>query len=221
MNQVSLLGLGLKSGSNIWGMGQTDADLTVIERIFRLNETSRNYITVACGRDEYTGTNTISSELTIMEVQDGWDNVLNQPKLSVPIIDAKINNQHLLAYMDKDGFMKSNGKKISLKSSLTTLNSGSNVGGNPVVMFDSGFTYSQVPSSVAKAIYGGVKGAKLQTSGKWTLPCDAELNLSISLGGRWYPVHPLDVNFSFEGNTVCTGGVSTFLYRNWSEPSLI
>lgn len=47
----------------------------------------------------------------------------------------------------------------------------------------------------------------------WTFPCEQELNISISIGGVKYPVHPLDTSSKdlgfndANGNFVCVGTV--------------
>ena len=87
--------------------------------------------------------------------------------------------------------------------------------GQLVVVFDSGFTYNQVPRSVSDAIYGRVQGAVYDTKNQWwTIPCGQLLNITINMGGTAYPIHPLDtVDNSLgitdaNGNTVCIGAVS-------------
>ena len=65
------------------------------------------------------------------------------------------------------------------------------------------------------AIYSGAKGAKYFNipeldEDKWVVDCDAELNVSFKIGGRTYPIHPLDVTWSQTGDsgeTFCYGTV--------------
>jgi hypothetical protein len=65
------------------------------------------------------------------------------------------------------------------------------------------------------AIYSGAKGAKLVdiagfNGETWVVDCDAELNVSFKIGGRAYPIHPLDVTrqqTDDSGKTFCFGTV--------------
>jgi len=84
--------------------------------------------------------------------------------------------------------------------------------GELVAVFDSGFTFSQVPRDVADAIYGRVQGAQYDEQNQyWTVPCGQYLNVSLNFGGTNYPVHPLDTvddNFHItnpSGNSACIG----------------
>ena len=84
--------------------------------------------------------------------------------------------------------------------------------GQLVAVFDSGFTFSQVPREVSDAIYGRVKNAVYDSDSEyWTIPCGQELNITFNFGGNKYPVHPLDTvddNFGIKnaaGDRVCIG----------------
>jgi len=79
-------------------------------------------------------------------------------------------------------------------------------------VFDSGFTFPQLPRSVSDAIYGCVQGAQYDTNEQlWLVPCDQMLNISFNFGGMNYPIHPLDtVSNDFNrtdsnGNPICVG----------------
>lgn len=64
-------------------------------------------------------------------------------------------------------------------------------------------------------MYSAAKGASLQNLNSlggetWVIDCDAEVNVSFSIGGQTYPVHPLDTNqigVDDSGNTICFGAV--------------
>jgi len=64
-------------------------------------------------------------------------------------------------------------------------------------------------------MYSGAKGAKLTNllsfSGDvWVIDCDADVNVTFLIGGRSYPIHPLDMNqqgADDSGNEICYGPV--------------
>ena len=46
----------------------------------------------------------------------------------------------------------------------------------------------------------------------WTLPCNVEVNISFNLGGKNFPVHPLDTSLDVnvtddDGNKICVSAV--------------
>jgi len=76
------------------------------------------------------------------------------------------------------------------------------------------YTLNQVPEYVADAIYSSVPGARKElielASGEvYVLPCDAEVNVSLSFGGQVIPIHPLDAviggYLDADLNPVCVG----------------
>jgi hypothetical protein len=44
----------------------------------------------------------------------------------------------------------------------------------------------------------------------WTIPCDAEVNITIKIGGVTFPIHPLDTSLYWveNGEQICIGSVS-------------
>jgi hypothetical protein len=68
--------------------------------------------------------------------------------------------------------------------------------------------------TVSDAIYSRVPEAKFEnltmTGPVWTLPCNAEVNITLLFGNKSFPIHPLDTSFSMtnsSGNEICVGGV--------------
>lgn len=80
-------------------------------------------------------------------------------------------------------------------------------GNKAVACLDSGTSYSYVSADVCKAIYGGVPGAKYDSStGQWLLPCDAEIDMAIQINDHVYPLNPLDVSpTSLTDPSICIG----------------
>ncbi|KAH7927810.1 acid protease [Leucogyrophana mollusca] len=204
-----LIGLGPSSGSVIRYEGGTSAADPPLDRIFRQNASMPNYMSVLLGRSDdpdepYPG------DLTIGEPLSEYSDILNQPKHAVTYTSVA-GNQHWQTLLDPNGIIGPNGQPIPIKSQV----SNSSNPNNPVVVFDTGFTLPQVPSSVAKALYGNVKGAALQNvSGVgeiWVLPCDEEVNATFLFGGVEFPIHPLDLNF-LAGDDFCVGAFQPFSY---------
>lgn len=79
----------------------------------------------------------------------------------------------------------------------------------------------KLPRSVSDAIYGKIPGAELANVSSiglvWTLPCDAEVNLTFKFAGKSFPINPLDTSLDTsldginvtdsEGNAACVGAV--------------
>ncbi|KAG6880052.1 hypothetical protein C0992_007369 [Termitomyces sp. T32_za158] len=76
-----------------------------------------------------------------------------------------------------------------------------------VVLMDSGSSFTYAPKAICDAIYGGIAGAKFDSSsGQWIVPCDFEIDMALQIGGQVFPVHPLDVTPSgLASNGVCVG----------------
>ncbi|KAF8204971.1 aspartic peptidase A1 [Pholiota molesta] len=76
-----------------------------------------------------------------------------------------------------------------------------------VVLMDSGSSYTYAPVDICNAIYSGVPGASYDASlGYWRVPCSAEIDMALQIGGQVFPIHPLDVNPSTAVDpTLCIG----------------
>ncbi|KAF8895612.1 aspartic peptidase A1 [Infundibulicybe gibba] len=204
-----LIGFGPNSGSLIRKkLDKGDAGNTMLSRIFEQDRTTGNYISLLLDRkgdpsDLFTG------QMTVSEIVPGFENITSMPKLDVDTVSKLLKaEQHWQALTDKNnGIIGPDGQAIKIKSIVPRAPSG-----QLVAVFDSGFTFSQVPRDVADAIYGRARGAIYDTEQElWTLPCGQVLNLTFNFGGLPYPVHPLDVvddNFSktdANGNKICIG----------------
>jgi hypothetical protein len=63
-----------------------------------------------------------------------------------------------------------------------------------VVLMDSGASYTYAPTEICEAIYGNISGASYDSSiNQWVVPCDAEINMALQIGGQVFPIHPLDL----------------------------
>jgi len=205
---AGLIGLGPNSGSVIRSKVDSDAGDAVLNRIFEQNKTTQNYISFLLNRAGDSNESFIG-QLTISEVVPGYENITNQPRLSVEMVAGLINeNQHWQILTDKDnGVTGPDGRVIDISSIVPKAPDGT-----LVAVIDSGFTLPQVPRAVSDAIYGRVQGAVYDTTQQfWTLPCGQLLNISFNFGGVNIPIHPLDtVNNDFHykdsnGNPACVG----------------
>jgi len=151
--------------------------------------------------------------MTISEILPEFQNISNQPRLPVSILRSNISfDQHFLVLLDPDGIIGPDGKAIKTTSnaSFAPPHNQSQL----QVVFDTGFTFPQLPEYVVNAIYSGAKGAQLNqvSSGVtlWTVDCEAEINVTFKIGGQLYPVHPLDVVRELTDSTGDSGCYGTF-----------
>ncbi|KAG5644773.1 hypothetical protein DXG03_007681 [Asterophora parasitica] len=204
-----LFGLGPNKGSVIRKKMDKNIGDTTLTHIFQQqNNPSDSYITFLLDRKSDPSA-TFKGQLTISELASGFENITSTPKLDVDKVNRLLSSdQHWQAITDKNnGIIGPDGNAISVKSIVP---------GAPdhtyVAVFDSGFTFSQVPRDVSDAIYGRVQGAVYDEQNDiWTVPCGQYINISIQFGGNTFPVHPLDTvddNFGWkdaQGNRVCIG----------------
>ncbi|KAJ7130896.1 aspartic peptidase A1 [Mycena filopes] len=203
-----LIGLGPNEGSAIQEKLDGSAGDTLLNRIFQQNKTTANYITFLLDRKNDPG-EPFTGQFTIGVPAAGYENITSQEKLNVESVHKLLEDQqHWQALTTKDNTVVGpDGTVIDIDSIVPKAPDG-----QMVAVFDSGFTFSQVPRDMADAIYGRVQGAVYDTKNEWwTVPCTQLINLTFSFGGVAFPIHPLDVvddNFKIldkSGNHVCIG----------------
>jgi hypothetical protein len=203
-----LLGLGPNKASVIRKKLDGNTGDTTLQHIFESDKDSPNYITILLDR-KFDSADPFTGKLTISEVASGFENITSMPKLDVDTVSRLLQtDQHWQALTDKDvGIIGPDGQPILVDSIVPGAPDG-----QFVAVFDSGFTFSQVPRQVSDAIYGRVKGAVYDVKNEiWMVPCGQYLNISFAFGGRSYPIHPLDTvddNFNkvdANGNKICIG----------------
>lgn len=198
------MGLGFDDGSVVRGiLGQGQGD-TPLSRIFQQNRTTQNFVSILLERAN-DPTDTVTGQITISEFASGLESIGSQPKLDIKNVFFDTSNQHWAVEIDANGVTGPDGNAISMTSIVKHV-----TGGKLIAVLDSGFTFSQVPRSMADAIYGRVQGANYsQEDGLWLVPCSQELNISFTFSGVKMPVHPLDtVSSDFNLGAYCTGTVS-------------
>jgi hypothetical protein len=207
-----LVGLGPNSGSVIEQIINAHTADNMLTRIFQQNSTSQNYITFMLNRLGDSADN-VTGQLTIQEVVPGYENITTQTKLNVDKLPGLTSSdQHWQFLTDKDGVIGPDGQVIVTDSIVPKAPKG-----QLVAVLDSGFTLPQVPRAMSDMIYGRVQGAEWSAQNEaWLIPCGQLLNLTFSIGGVQFPVHPLDVSsddFNLtdsSGNTMCLGTVSVW-----------
>ncbi|KAE9408889.1 acid protease [Gymnopus androsaceus JB14] len=187
-----LIGLGPNSGSNIYSAIPNNTGASVCDRIFLQNTSSPNFITVNLGRADDPDSD-FPGNITIAETLEGLDSVTSQPKNNVTVVSVhETGDQHFQVLLDSDGMIGPDNQSISFKTAVE----GTSNSSQATAVFDTGFSLSQIPSSVATAFYSRFSGAEFvnvsDVGAVWIVPCDLEVNLTFKMGGVRYPIHPLD-----------------------------
>lgn len=222
---TGFLGIGPGVASQIHSKIGTPSGDAVMDRIFRQDTSTPNFISLLLPRvlhdDAEIGFHT--GQLTIGSLVPGQEAIVSAAKLPA-LVDETV--QHWQTLLDANGIIGPDGEAIS---TTTSIQQSLNGGGNQLhVMFDSGFTFPQVSKDIADAIYGRVPNATFisqsgdSDAGYWRIPCDYELNISFVFAGDRYPVAPLDMTFAEAiddaGNpTSCGGSVSPHILYIWDN----
>ncbi len=144
---TGLIGLGPNTGSVVHDTldDQPGGD-TPLDRIFRQNLTTPNYLTVLLNRpndtaEKYTGA------MTIGEVLPQYSNISNQPKVPVSVLQSFFaTQQHWSIILDNNGIIGPDGKAIQVTSNAT--DAPTHDANQLVAIIDTGFTLPQVPRCV-------------------------------------------------------------------------
>lgn len=133
-----LIGLGPQSGSEIRNfLGNVSAGDSPLDRIFRQNTSTPNFISLLLGRADDPA-NPYPGDLTVGETLLGFDSILDQPRLPVTLVASSNSaNQHFQVLLDEDGIIGPDGQVIP----LTTVVDSTSDKRQATVVFDSGFTF--------------------------------------------------------------------------------
>ncbi|KAL4251487.1 peptidase A1 family protein [Pleurotus pulmonarius] len=156
-----------------------------IANIFYQNMTLPNFFTLLLGRtddpdDERAGVFTIS------EYIPEFSAVGDTPKLTSQTIE------HWSVLVD--GVNVGN-QSLPFNSSVATTPNG-----KAIAVLDSGFSLPPIPSALVDAIYGAIPGSACVSDVsafagsliEWIVPCNQSTEVSFSIGGRNFPIHPID-----------------------------
>lgn len=140
---LGLIGLGPRSGSVVRAAVNSSAGDPPMDRIFSQNTSIPNFISVLLSRpndteEAYTG------EVTISEILPEFQNISNQPKVSVSVLESKISaDQHFSVLLDPDGIIGPDGNAI--KTTSNTSLAPSHNQSQLQVFFDTGYSLPQLP----------------------------------------------------------------------------
>lgn len=206
-----LLGLGSNSLSTVDnlvnGTGNTWGR-SVLFNIFSQSPTTPNYIAFLLQRSEVESTLSAEGSFTIGELEPEYESAINATE---PIATWPLTNPTRWTVL-VDGYDTTGAMSHSFSSSVSGVPSG-----KAVALLDSGTSYAYGSEEFCKNLYSSIPGATFSsTLGQWVMPCTQEVNLGITIGGRRFPVHPLDIispSLSSTDNTTCYG---TFIPQSFS-----
>lgn len=136
-----LIGLGPQTGSEVRGAINSSAGDPVLDRIFRQNTTTPNYLTILLGRSD-DPTDTLPGDITVGEILPGYENITSQPKLNVSVVPSDdTDNQHWQTLLDADGIIGPDGNAIDVETSVSSTSNKKQL----TAVFDTGFSIPQVP----------------------------------------------------------------------------
>lgn len=142
-----LIGLGPNSGSIVHSIINDHSGDAVVDRIFRQNTSTPNYISFLLGRSG-DPTEPFPGDITIGQPLEPYGNITSQPKLTVTQAEGGASGQHWQTLLDKNGIIGPDGQPISVESGVK---------GAPkdqlTVIFDSGFSLPQVPKYVLRSLH--------------------------------------------------------------------
>ena len=135
----------------------SSAGAAVVDRIFRQNTSTPNFLSVLLGRYD-DPTDTFPGDITVGDILDGYDKITSQPKLDVTQGDFQhawmtdspdffavsmfqSGSQHWQSLIDEDGILGPDGKPIALTTVVAKTSNGKKL----TAVFDTGFSLSQVP----------------------------------------------------------------------------
>ncbi len=147
---TGLIGLGPNYGSQVHQALGNSAGDAVLDRIFQQNTSTPNFITILLGRDDDPA-NSFPGDLTVGEILPGYEAITSQPQLEVSHVSINdIGDQHWQTLLDADGVIGPDGKAIDISTVVATTSNKKQL----TAVFDSGFSFPQVPRFVSYNIVG-------------------------------------------------------------------
>lgn len=195
---VGILGLGFTSLSSLDASVSatgSSAGRSLLFNLFEDNPSQPNFISFALQRSTEPG-DEVEGSFSIGEYEPAYASVAQKPPISTWPVNSPTRWTVLL-----DALLV--GDK-AVTPSTTVPNVPSN---RALILLDSGTSWTYAPKAICDAIYAGVAGASYSTDiAQWVVPCDAEIDIALQIGGQVFPVHPLDVApASLGDSTICVG----------------
>ena len=146
---TGLIGLGPNYGSQVHAaLGNSTGD-AVLDRIFRQNTSTPNYLTILLGRDD-DPSDKFPGDLTVGEILPGYEAITSQPKLNVSQVSINdIGDQHWQTVLDPSGVIGPDGKAINVDTVVDSTSDKTQL----TAVFDSGFSFPQVPAYVRLRLF--------------------------------------------------------------------
>ncbi|CUA69158.1 hypothetical protein RSOLAG22IIIB_03837 [Rhizoctonia solani] len=206
-----LLGLGLNSLStvdhlvnntgNSWGR-------TLLYNIFSQSPKTPNFIAFLLQRSEHDFNGAAEGSFTIGELEPEYESKINATE-AIPTWPT-VNPTRWSVLIDS--YDTTGAVSHTLSSTVPGV-----ANDKAVALLDSGTSYSYASEEFCTNIYSSISGATFSSAlGQWVVPCDQEINLGLTIGGRRFPIHPLDIaspSLSSSDNTTCYG---TFIPQSFS-----
>ncbi|KZV73513.1 acid protease [Peniophora sp. CONT] len=79
--------------------------------------------------------------------------------------------------------------------------------GSNTAAIDTGTTLLGGPSQAVNAFWSQVSGARNLSNGMFAFPCDTDLSVTLSFGGKQWPIKSEDINFGSIGQGYCQGAI--------------
>ncbi|KAK7691394.1 hypothetical protein QCA50_004793 [Cerrena zonata] len=194
------LGLGPPSLSELSGAVQkANAKINgnmLITNIFDSYPDESNFITFLLSRNVAGIID--GGDFTIGEIVKGYEAITEAPKLPI------LSDSRWLTFIDG---LNINGQQFTGNSHTV---SGVNVPqGKVSAIFDTGISLDIAPKGFVDAMFQNVPGAVFDESTRnYIVPCNTKVNVSLSVGGLEYPIHPADLvtpNGIVNGSVICNG----------------
>ncbi|CAE6440597.1 unnamed protein product [Rhizoctonia solani] len=206
-----LLGLGLNSLSTVDRLVNSTSSSwgrTLLYNIFSQSPETPNFIAFLLQRSEHGLDAATEGSFTIGELESEYESAISATEV-IPTWPA-INPSRWSVLIDS--YDTTGAVLHTLSSTVSGVPSG-----KAVALLDSGTSYSYASEEFCKNVYSSIPGATFSSAiGQWVVPCKEEVNLGLTIGGRRFPIHPLDIispSLSSNDNATCYG---TFIPQSFS-----
>ncbi|KAG9095346.1 hypothetical protein FS749_010622 [Ceratobasidium sp. UAMH 11750] len=200
-NALSTIDQLVNSTGNSWGR-------SILYNIFAQSPSTPNFIAFLLQRSKDASSVSSEGSFTIGELEPEYEAAINATE-AIPTWPL-VNSKRWTIVID--GYDTTGAVTHSFSSSVSGLASG-----KAIALLDSGTSYAYASEEFCKNLYSGIPGATYSSAlAQWVVPCDQEVNIGLSIGGRRFPMHPLDVtspSLTATDNTTCYG---TFIPQTFS-----
>ncbi|KAG9104273.1 hypothetical protein FRC06_004023 [Ceratobasidium sp. 370] len=200
-NALSTIDQLVNGTGNSWGR-------SILYNIFAQSPSTPNFIAFLLQRSNDASSVSSEGSFTIGELEPEYEAAINATEAISTWPPVSPKRWTVVV----DGYDTTGAVTHSLSSSVSGL-----AGGKAVALLDSGTTYAYASEEFCKNLYSSIPGAKYSSAlAQWVVPCDQEVNIGLSIGGRRFSMHPLDVtspSLTATDNSTCYG---TFIPQTFS-----